>query len=360
MGWFNLETTRGFQYLILLATLVAGTTGSPPTTITYVCGKSGLESIQESDFGHFAVVSGGPTNQKYCKPTSAKFLDNCTDAKGEKTIILIYEDVNTKTLIGGKTPSYYKLNCQDAATNVTHKTVEFTAKPELSKATEFNHTLTHDFKLQLKNGDVVLTGNPIVEIGQPLAIHMTGEDVIISPEVCYAYPKGKRSDKITIWQFINNDNNKECKISDPAIIGSDKWSQKKAGDIEIELYAFRFIEKNEVVIECSAFVCSLTNPTECLQICVDDTGLLPTEKTSISPNTTKKTTVTPDPQVVQGGRKRRGIVTKDDSRRIRSSSVSFSVRTKEGLINSSPGVSAGNIKFVTVGLALLFVILPKH
>lgn len=61
---------------------------------------------------------------------------------------------------------------------------------------------------------------------------------------------------------------RSCNNKETAIIGSAKWSHI-AGDpsgISIDMFAFRFTTYAEVVIGCTAFVCSDKKKDKCTQV----------------------------------------------------------------------------------------------
>ncbi|CAG2187858.1 unnamed protein product [Mytilus edulis] len=89
---------------------------------------------------------------------------------------------------------------------------------------------------------------------------------VISPEECTAKPsKPQNAEKVKLWKSIGNDSS--CNDFDSNLI-DQKWVEK-AGNLSIGMYAFRFDSSDEVIITCTAFVCSSSDKSSnCTQLCV--------------------------------------------------------------------------------------------
>lgn len=359
------EITREFTYVFLLVSAVALTISASPADLKYKCDESGVVLAELSTMlGHIAVASGSGNSLTYCRPDNLN-LANCKNGKGTNSLTVLYEDVTTSGIIGGKktTFKFYKLTCSDEAMKVTHDSIIFTAKAEPTDIHQENGKITHDFTLQLTKDGTGVTEQTDLKIGDSLSLQMTGTDVVISPDICSAYPKGDNSSKVTIWEASGNTGSKQCKNTESSVISTKKWSYIADGKpgIQIELFAFRFATKAAVAIECTATVCSKSKNNECSKECVlavtaATSSTVQTPPTSATSTTVDKKTQ-PPAGPVDNSRKRRSvaIIEKNDARRKRSSSVSFAVRENKAQYNSSQGLSVGYIKFVMIGLVLMFI-----
>lgn len=332
------ETIRYFEYIILLVIFAVMGVSTAPDNITYTCGQQGVVLADSRvDLNHIAIATGTSSGSSlvYCKPNNVE-LEPCKTKENNNSLTMFYEDKTiTNEIMGGNlTFKFYKLVCSDTGFTATHTSTVFIAKGENTIIPEIEN-LKHDFNLQLTKGNVGVDRSTDIKIGDPLKLLMTGIDVVITPLSCTAYPEGGySSSKVTIWTA--SEGQKQCFNKESDIVDTGSWSitDAKKPDIEIKLFAFRFEKKPEVVIECTAKVCSKTNNGTCTQECV-----------------------TPFPSPTTVKRKRRGIESggKDVSERLRSSSVSFAVRDNEALDNSSPGLSVGFTQLVAFGLILLFL-----
>lgn len=361
----QVKTTRAFKYVILVisVSVVASVGGTAPATLTYTCDATGINSITcpLNDCSHLAIIYDDDAHRKFCKGQGAQILSSCQQAKKQMSLLVLYEEVTTEKLIGGKLPTHYKLNCIDDGNTISRNATVFSAKPVTTPQHNQNENIIHGFTLVLTKDKKPLVGNTVIHIGDKLTLQMKGSGVVIDPMSCSAYSKVNPHEKVILWEK----GNLVCDNKEAAIISSKKWSHIE-GDpsgISIDIFAFRFTTDAEVEIGCTALVCSIKAPTKCKQTCVEVMSPQgPTTLTKLATPTTTKP-IKPSTSALGKKRKRRDIdiVGKDDSRRIRSSSVSFSVSDNEALFNSSPGLFVGNVQFLTVGVGiLLFVILPKY
>ncbi|CAC5370135.1 unnamed protein product [Mytilus coruscus] len=329
-AWYDLvrEAIRLVEILLVIFA-VMGESAAPPN-ITYTCGAKGVV-LQPGGISldHIAIAISSGSSIEYCKPTDVD-LTPCKNSQNNNSLTLFYEDQTiTNKIMGGKqTFKYYKLTCSDTGFTATKTSKVFHAKGKETIIKPQIVNIKHDFNLLLKKDKKDVDRTTDITIGNPLVLLMTGTDVVITPENCTAYPEGgDSSTKVTIWTAFVNKGQQHCVNTEPDVIETGKWSMTAVDkpDIEMKLFAFRFEKKPEVVIECTATVCSTKKPNTCTQECVTAATAAPPVGTT-SPKTL---------------RKRRGIESggKDDSQRVRSSSVSFAVREIEAQNNSSPGLT---------------------
>lgn len=74
--------------------------------------------------------------------------------------------------------------------------------------------------------------------------------------------------KIVNHFFLHRTAAERCINVEDSIISTKKWEKtiKNGSDIQVSLYAFRFVKSANVVIECAANVCSSHTANSCTQV----------------------------------------------------------------------------------------------
>lgn len=331
MALLQKERKINFQLLIVAFVAVGMAKSEAPPSISYTCNDDGVATLEIVNFTNYRIVSGPQNQGSMCSP-KAKTFTTCTDINDKKHMFVVYSE---NTFIGhGST--IYELVCKDENPSVVWRTLTAFPVKSLGKTVTESVIIPHSFNLVLKNTqNNPVTADMEINIGDELKLQMIGSPsgVVISPMTCTAASVlGDKLTNITIWKYDGKMGATEkCLNKEASIISTKTWEKidNNKHDIQVLLYAFRFVQSANVVIECAANVCPSDNADSCKQDCVT--------------NHSKR-------------RRRRGAATDEvRNEHIRSSSISFSISSEEFNAYSSSGLVSGSMKFVIFSLTCLYV-----
>ncbi|XP_071177366.1 uncharacterized protein [Mytilus edulis] len=250
--------------ILLSVTQVAATA----PTLNYTCDSQGVATIKADNISKVHILVDKSKNL-YCTPKDAS-LKNCytvgnvTLTKLPQPLNVLYEEEKDLKIIGGQKVFFYELTCKDGPRNLTAKVSFRTNKTDTTISKTENIELKNALQLKMSSSEsqmVDLKGNEI-GVGDELFLFMIVPDGhSIQPEMCTAYP----NTKTTTVQMWKNTGDAQCNHYDSALIDS-KWIGNQTV-VHIKMYGFRFVDSQDVTINCSALVCPQVDA--CQKFCVD-------------------------------------------------------------------------------------------
>ncbi|CAC5370137.1 unnamed protein product [Mytilus coruscus] len=246
--------------------------GECPKVIEFeTCDSQSVTAIKVDDISKVHILVN-KSNNLYCKPNDAS-LTNCytvgnlTLAKLPQPLNVLYEEEKDLKIIGGQKVFFYELTCKDGPRNLTAIASFRTNKTDTTITRTANTELTNALQLKMSSSESELEDlkENQIGVGDELYLFMIVPDGhSVQPEMCTAYPKTKTA----IVQMWENTGNNNCNESDSALI-DNKWSGNLTV-VHIKMYGFRFVDSQDVTINCSALVCPDANG--CQKFCVDSTS----------------------------------------------------------------------------------------
>ncbi|KAK3588374.1 hypothetical protein CHS0354_007804 [Potamilus streckersoni] len=247
--------------LLLPLLLIGVSSGSPPEQIQYAC----------TDNGEIQVMSDGITQYKslYATENDKQCTVNRTTSAGGSVKFIIYgcnvvmpvkatlmeeeqDTIGTNVIFGGKDVAGYELQCGGVPIGGSITVLQ--AKLQVGNTGfEFHqeHQVSLDLKMEIREHGLVRTSSNPVKVGTPLNLTISGSDHFrFYARSCLVEGlKGQVKNLIT-----------EGKTLDPSIITS--FSDLAPGDqgrmeTWATLYAFHFVDSEEITVNCTVFACRL-------------------------------------------------------------------------------------------------------
>ncbi|CAC5370138.1 unnamed protein product [Mytilus coruscus] len=177
---------------------------------------------------------------------------NC-DWQNKKTLKVLYvQGEKNSNIAGGKNANFYHLECKTAGAFVASVNTSIQLPNQPAQVyTVATMTPTQPTKnISLDVTDRKGNAASVVHIGDLLLLKITGPDgYTVDPIVCSASSAKANTDYV-LWK------NETCASEDKAVIEND-WKQDNTSQniITVQMYGFRFVDSDKVVVKCDALFC---------------------------------------------------------------------------------------------------------